>query len=348
MNIHFVLKQLSRSVALALTFIIIILSLSSCIGGNGAVKTVYQLLSDDEPDEALALIVNNPKEDVISKVEIDKSVTLSDEGDRFLVIPKYKDSILEIWTVSKDAEEYRCDELVYSNDSVAENFVLDVDALRSADEPKFEIVVRTQKYFSRFLLLPPSGEEGEESFEYITADNADYGKSDMFSFDEIAYLFYRGQTYLGTFYGRPSDTHIIERNNTGTATRLFYGNTIFDINNATTRIYRAIMLDDRLPHVRDVRIGDSLPMVLISFPNENDGYTAVFEEEKSEEGENVREGTSYTYQLLYGEFGKGQYGYIKYDAREVVTDVIYVDNGKSVIFGFKNNRVLSIEYRTES
>ena len=344
MNVHFLKKTVLSSAAVLTALIIILLSLASC---TTEVKTVYELLAADEPEDSLALIVNCPKEEVISKVEIDKSLTLTDEGDRFLVIPKFKDCVIEIFTVVLENGEYRADELVYSNESAAGNFVLDVAAAREVN-PSFELVIRTPKLYARYLLGIPDGEEGEESFEYVTADNADLGKTDEFTFDEIAFLFYRGQTYLNSYYGRATDTHIIERNSNGTATRLFFGSTIFDINNSTTKIFRAIMLDDKLPHVRDVGIGDSLPMVLVRFPNENDGYTAVFKEEDSEEGENVREGTSYTYQLLYGTFGVGRYGYIKYDAREVVTDVIYVDNGKSVIFSFKNNRVLSIEYRTEN
>lgn len=328
----------------ALTFIL--LSLASC---KGEPKTTYELLIDDEPDNALALIVNNPKEDVISKVEINKSVTLTDDGERFLVIPKIKNSVVEIYTVKEKNGVYVEDERVYLNESVNENFVLDVYSRRSKEKPAFELVIRTRDRFAKYVLGAVSGQQGEESFEFVKANNVHYSKSTPFTVDEISFYLYRNGSYLKKIYGQPTNEVTFERSNGSTATRMFFGNTVFEISNIDNKIYHAIMLDDKLPHLRDVKIGDSLPMVLVNFPNENDGYTAVYNGNDEAEGSlGQKEGASYIYQLLYGTFGVGQYGYIKYDSREVVTEVIYVDNGSSVIFAFKNNRVLSVEYRFEA
>lgn len=330
--------------AALLSVVSVLLLFASC---KSEIKTTYELLCNDEPDDALVLIVNNPKEEVISKVEVNKSITLSDDGDRFLVIPKYKNSIIEIFSVKKNNHgEYVEKESVYFNEAVSENFVLDVYALR-LDEPQFELVVRTKETYSKYLLKAVSGKTGEESFEYVTADNADFSKETPFNADEIAFISYRDGAYLKRVYGQPSNEVTFERSNGSTATRMFFDNTLFEISNIDSRVYHAIMLDDKLPHIRGIKIGESLPMVLVNFPNESDGYTAVYNGNDAETGKGKKEGASYTYQLLYGVFGVGKYGYIKYDAREVVTEVIYVDNGCSVVFAFKNNRVLSIEYRFE-
>ena len=331
------------AVFLALTSILVMFS--SC---KSEIKTTYELFSNDEPDNALVLIVNSPKEEVISKVEINKSITLTDDGDRFLVIPKYKSSVIEIFKIKKGrGNEFIETEKVYSNEAVPENFVLDVNALRSDDKPEFELVVRTRDRYSKYFLKSVPGKTGEESFEYVTADNVDFSKETPFTADEIAFITYRDGAYLKRAYGQPSKEVTFERSNGSTATRLFFESTVFEVNNIDNRIYHAIMLDDKLPHLRGIKIGESLPMVLVKFPNENDGYTAVYDGNDAESGQGKKEGASYTYQLLYGVFGVGKYAYIKYDSREVVTEVIYVDNGCSVVFAFKNNRVLSIEYRFE-
>lgn len=335
-----------RATALLLAVLFTLLSFTSC---KGETKTTFELLSEDIPDNALCLIINNPKEDVISKVEVNKSITLTDDGERFLVIPRYKNCIVEIFSVKSKSGVLYPDERVYYNESAAENFVLDVYALRSDKKPKFELVIRTKDRFSRYFLKAVESENDEQSFEYVIADNADYSKETPFSADEIAFLSYRNASYLKSVYGQPTNEVNFERNKGKTATRMFFDNTVFEINNIDNYIYHAIMLDDKLPHLRGIKIGESLPMVLVSFPNENDGYTEVYKGNDEAEGSlGQKEGASYTYQLLYGTFGKGQYGYIKYDSREVVTEVIYADNGCSVIFGFKNNRVLSIEYRFEA
>lgn len=334
-----------RLTAVFTALTVLLLSLAAC---KGETKTTFELLAQEEPDNALALIVNNPKEDVISKVEINKSVTLTDDGDRFLVIPKYKNSVIEIFSVSKAKDgSFAENERVYFNESAPENFVLDVNAYRSDEDPAFEIVVRTRERYVRYLLRAVPGKNGAESFEYAIADNASFSKENKFTADEIGFLSYRDESYLIKIYGQPDNELTFERSNGTTATRLFFSNTVFELNNLDGRIYHAIMLDDKLPHLRGIEIGESLPMVLVSFPNENDGYTAVYDGNEAEGSMGKKEGASYTYQLLYGVFGTGQYGYIKYDSREVVTEVIYVDGGCSVIFGFKNNRVLSIEYRYE-
>ncbi len=331
--------------AVFLTAISVLLLLSSC---KSEVKTTYELISNDEPDNALLLIVNSPKEEVISKVEINKSVTLTDDGERFLVIPKYKNSVLEIFKGRKGvAGSFIEDERVYFNEAVPENFVLDVNAVRSDDKPEFELVVRTRDRYAKYILKVAANGEGQESFEYVIADNVDYSKETQFTADEIAFLTFRDGSYLKRIYGQPTNEVTFERSNGSTATRLFFDNTVFEISNIDSRIYHAIMLDNKLTHLRGIKIGDSLPMVLVNFPNENDGYTAVYKGNDAEGAMGKKEGASYTYQLLYGVFGVGKYAYIKYDAREVVTEVIYVDNGCSVVFSFKNNRVLSIEYRFE-
>jgi len=334
-----------RAISLLLAVLLTLLCFTSC---KGETKTTFEVLSEDIPSNALCLIINSPKEDVISKVEINKSVTLTDEGDRFLVVPRYKNCIIEIFRISEEKGVYQETERVYFNESVEENFVLDVNALRSDKEPEFELVIRTIDLFAKYILKAVEGETDEQSFEYVTADNADYSKEDKFCADEIAFLSYRNASYLKGVYGQPSNEVTFERNNGTTATRMFFDNTVFEMNNIDNYIYHAIMLDDKLPHLRGIKIGESLPMVLVSFPNENDGYTAVYKGNDAEGSMGQKDGASYTYQLLYGTFGVGQYGYIKYDSREVVTEVIYVDAGCSVIFVFKNNHVLSIEYRYEA
>ena len=334
-----------RAISLALAVLFTLLCLTSC---EGETKTTFELLSEDIPANALCLIINSPKEDVISKVEINKSITLTDDGDRFLVIPRYKNCIIEIFSITEEEDKIQTGERVYYNEAAEENFVLDVNAVRSDENPEFELVVRTRERFSKYVLKAVAGEADELSFEYVIAENADYSKETPFTADEIAFLSYRSASYLKSVYGQPSNEVTFERNNGTTATRMFFENTVFEMNNIDNYIYHAIMLDDKLPHIRGIKIGESLPMVLVSFPNENDGYTAVYKGNDAEGSMGRKEGASYTYQLLYGTFGVGKYGYIKYDSREVVTEVIYVDNGCSVIFSFKNNRVLSIEYRYEA
>ena len=334
-----------RVTAVFLAVVITLLCFTSC---KGEVKTTFELLSEDTPSNTLCLIINKPKEDVISKVEINKSVTLTDDGERFLVIPRYKNSVIEIFKGKEKNGEFVESDRVYFNESAGENFVLDIYALRSDEKPSFELVIRTKDRFSKYVLRAIDNENDEQSFEYVVADNKNYSKETEFCADEIAFLRYRSASYLKGIYGQPSNEVTFERNNGTTATRLFFENTVFEINNIDNYIYHAIMLDDKLPHVRGIKIGESLPMVLVSFPNENDGYTAVYDGNEAEGGMGKKEGADYTYQLLYGTFGVGKYGYIKYDSREVVTEVIYVDGGCSVIFGFKNNRILSIEYRFEA
>jgi len=348
MKSHFPREQrrlFFKGAAVVLSLIIVSLSLASC--KSVPVKTTYSLVAENDTENALMLIVNNPKEEVISKVEISKSITLNDKGVRFLVIPKYADSVIEIFKLVRYGVTFEHDERVYFNPSTPENYVLDVYAERN-DNPMYEIVIRTQTQFARYYLKAVSGSEGEESFEYIESENAGYTEADKFSAGEIDYISFRGTDYIKGIYGHPSDVVTFEKSDGMTATRIFYDNTFFEVSNVDSHIYHAVLFDENIPIVRGVEIGDGLPKVTVKFPNESDSYTSYHEGRESEIPRSNEEEASYSYQLLYGFFGVRQYGYIRYDANEVVTQVVYADGDCSVVFNIKNNRVSSIEYKFEA
>lgn len=328
------MKITARKYISLILSIVLIISLmfifSSC---SQSKKSVYDLLIQNEPDQSLAMIINFPKEEVISKVEIDKSLTLGADGDRILVIPKYAKSVIKIYSITSENGSYNRVEQVYSNKSTQESFVLDLCVERSDSNPKFKIVIYTPTDYAEYILFAAKG--GDGSFEYIVSDLGKLGKTNEFSYNEMGYIFMQGTDYLKSIYGEPTKTETIDFLGDETATRLTFGESVFDVDNTFDSIYYATITNDKIHHPRGIKIGDSLPIVLSKFPNFSDGDTVNFDENDVNKGE---------YQLLYGEYmHMRNFGYIHY-VDDIVTEVVYSNQGTALIFGFENNRVISVSY----
>lgn len=322
----------SFSMSAVLIFSIIFI-FSSCTQTK---KSVYELLSENEDDQSLLMIVDNPKEDVISKVEIKKSLTFGDNGERMLLIPKYANSVLEIWSIANSNGSYVPVEKLYSNALTEENFVLDLSAVRSDTAPQYKIIIRTAADYAEYILFGEN--DNEEKTEYVESDLGTLKKTDIFTVNEIGYTFSQGAEYLSKAYGSPTDTKTVE-SASGTVTQMYFGKSEFEINNLNGLIVHAVLYDDVVAHPRNIKIGDSLPVLLSRFPNKSDGtVTEVFGENENYAGKR--------YQKLYGDnTDEGNYGYILYDNKDMVIKVVYSNAGNQLVFSIENNRVTSVEYK---
>ena len=299
-----------------------------------APKAAYEAFGGNAPDSGIVLLVNNPDKNKAGIVNITESKKLDTTDEHILIIPKYKNTSIQIWSLRYENDKLVRDNLEYENRRTADNFVLDANIMRPEGMPRYKMVVYTPDSYAEYI-FSYNGKDGNPELEYISA--AAPKRSDKFSFHEMGYMFTNKKNDIVSIYGEPSEKRTVPFMGDEKATELIYGSSVFDFEGTEEKdgiLYSSIVSDNKTAHPRGVKIGDDMKSILDKFPNSGSTKKIKFEDNADR-----------TYSVLYGKYFHMQdFGIIEY-VGDTPVGITYSTESSSVVFELENGKVSKVRYQ---
>lgn len=165
-------KKNKKSI-LPLVFIIIILTAGvAFILLNGQVDNKNSALKsigiDNIEEGAIAVIVNNPREEVLKKVPNLKTFQYEKSDESLLLIPIYNKMNVDIKTLTWDDDDLKEDETLYKEENTKDGLALLLKAYRPEGIPSLKICVNVNgENMDGEYILTYDGKDGTPDIEYI-------------------------------------------------------------------------------------------------------------------------------------------------------------------------------------
>lgn len=278
---------------------------------------------DLKKQSTVAVII---KDNLVDNINFKKTeeTTIDTNGEFFTIIPKEEGSVIEIWSTKNIEGEFIKDELKYKNTYTEKSTTYNFMINKSKENSPYKIIVSNQKSYSEHII-------GTDSTDYILLSKNKTDNTVPFSTTELNYIFAQNQNSIIKLLGTPSQENEYKLFEDEMAAKLNFKNATIHVRDEERSVFKAEFTDNLITHSRDIKIGDTLDIVLTKFPNNNNT-------------ELINDGFI-NYTLLYGNYSHFQtFGIKKYDDTGNVVQLIYSDKGAGIIIDIKNNIVTKISY----
>ena len=138
-------------------------------GDTGNAPAAFDSLWTDAPKGTLAIIINLPSAKQLSEFSSSEKLILEETEENLLLIPAANVDSITIWSMEFADGDFRQKEAVYVNRDIAENFVLDLTAMRPEGGPHFQISLKSDSGMSNYFITY-NGKDGNPNIEYITEE----------------------------------------------------------------------------------------------------------------------------------------------------------------------------------
>ena len=129
-------------------------------------NSVLDLLGIEElPKDALAVIINNPSEEILSKVSNLKNFKYQESNESSLIIPIYNDFTIKVVSLKWD-ENLKEGEVLFSSEKSTNGFALHLNAYRPCGIPSLKIKIEGNGMSGEYTLAF-NGKDGTPDIEYI-------------------------------------------------------------------------------------------------------------------------------------------------------------------------------------
>ena len=142
------------------------------------VKDGYNGIYEDYNEDIieLGLVINQPKEEDISKFEKLEIYEHSSNRDSMIIVPKYNDSKVTISKVEYTGERFIAEETLYTKELTSEGYGLLLYAVRPEGIPEIMITITHENKSIDYLILS-DGKDGNEGVEYLRLKSEDIERS---------------------------------------------------------------------------------------------------------------------------------------------------------------------------
>ena len=286
----------------------------------------HKYTEDLKNESTVAILIKNNLIDTTNLTKIE-DIIIDTDGESFTVIPKEEGSVIEVWDFKNDEGEFIKNELKYKNTYTEKNTAYNFILKKSKENSLYKIIISNQKAYSEYII-----EKDETSnTDYITLSKNKTDNTSQFSITELNYIFAQNQNSIIKLLGTPNQEEEYKLFEDEMAAKLNFKNATIHVRDEERSVFKAEFTDNLITHSRDIKVGDTIDMVLAKFPNNNNT-------------EIINDGFI-DYTLLYGNYSHFQaFGIKKYDDTGNIVQVMYSDKGAGIIIDIKNNLVTKISY----
>lgn len=151
-------------------FKLVIINMIILLGIVGCSKkesqTTFEKIVHKPPKDALALIINDPKEEQLSKLEISAELNIDKYGEDVLLIPKNENTTIQVWSIKHENGELVQDKMIYVEKNIEDNFVLKIKINRPEGIPSYKIIISNGNNSNEYL-FHYNGKSGTPNIEYV-------------------------------------------------------------------------------------------------------------------------------------------------------------------------------------
>jgi len=311
-------------------------------------EEILEVIEDNDPENSLfaeldsegassdfvALIINQPSDDVLGKATELETYFYDQSGETMLIVPRYENSRVELKTLRQtpngDMEEAGT---IYVKDNTPDGYALFLYAERPEGMPSLSVKVMHEGMTSKYN-LSYDGQDGTPELEYVeTSFNFDeIDDSVKFNYREAAHVFNLDFKAITEKFGEPDAQNPVTYMYLA-AIELIYGENIFRVEQTSGYVYETELVDNTIMAPRDLGVSSTSAAVLSAFPNESDGTRLPMNDD-----------SGYEYEVLYT--GDDESAAAIYDGDDLVR-AEYRSGAVVLVFEFEDDIVHKIIYKTE-
>lgn len=298
-------------------------------------NSVFTQLDDEgASSDFVALLLNQPGDDVLEKIEKLDTYSYDQSGNTVLVVPRYEGSNVELNTlrVNENGELEKAG-TIYTKENIEDGYALFLFADRPEGMPSLSVSVTYEGMTSRYM-LNYEGKSGTPELEYVeTSFNFDdIDDTVKFNYREAAHVFNLDHDTIISKFGEPEESNLITYLYMA-AIELKYPSNLFRVEQTSGYVYEAEICDNTIIAPRDLGISSTSAAVLSAFPNESDGTRVPMNDD-----------SGYEYEVLYKSTEDS--GAAIYDGVDLKR-VEYRSGAVVIVFEFEDDIVTKIIYKTE-
>ena len=121
-------------------------------------------------DNTVAVILNNPTTEQLSKVSNLSTFDYDKSNQTLLIIPIHNKMTVEIYEVAFEDNEFREGEVLYKDENIKDGYGLLLRAYRPEGVPSIKIKVYSNNLIGEYI-VSYDGKDGTPDVEYITNKN---------------------------------------------------------------------------------------------------------------------------------------------------------------------------------
>lgn len=125
-------------------------------------------LFKDAPDDAIALVVNQPTTEQLTQIKMQETLNLQDTEEKIIFIPRYEHTAVELYKVEdiNEAGEMTTSKF-YSDNDCGKDFALELQAIRPEGMPNYKLQIKLPDGTEKEYYISYNGKDGNPNLEYI-------------------------------------------------------------------------------------------------------------------------------------------------------------------------------------
>lgn len=159
-------KQLFLNIMVILLISMLIVGCDTNDTNNNQVLSPVDLMWEDAPDEAVAILINQPTEDRLLDFHPSQLLVLEESPENFLLLTSDRVEEIVIWEIEFDGEDFVRKNIVFNNSNPGDDYILHLEVNRPEGGPHFQLAFISDEGEVTYYITY-DGKDGTPDIEYL-------------------------------------------------------------------------------------------------------------------------------------------------------------------------------------